>query len=55
MWSVISEENVFEFPRFEQAMMFADEFWKDRVKLIDARKREISIVMSDDLLKKESA
>ncbi len=55
MWSVVSEENVFEFPRFEQAMMFADEFWRERVKLIDARTRVISIVQSDDLLKKEVA
>lgn len=55
MWSVVSEENVFEFPRFEQAMTFADQFWKERVKLIDARTRVITIVQSDDLLKKESA
>ena len=55
MWTVISEENVFEFPRFEQALLFADEFWKDRVKLIDARTRKISIVQADDFLKKESA
>jgi hypothetical protein len=55
MWSVISEENVFEFTRFEQALQFADEYWKDQVKLIDARKREISIVQADDFLKKESA
>ncbi len=55
MWSVVSEENVFEFPRFEQALMFADEFWKERVKVIDARTRIISIVQGDDLLKKESA
>lgn len=55
MWSVKSEETVFEFPRFEQAMMFADEFWKDRVKLIDARKRIISVVQSEEFIKKEIA
>ncbi len=55
MWSVKSEENVFEFPRFEQAMMFADEFWKDSVKLINARKRMISVVQPEEFIKKESA
>jgi len=55
MWSVISEANVFEFPRFELAMMFADQYWKDGVKLIDARKRTISIIDTDEFKLKESA
>lgn len=55
MWSVISEAKIFEFPRFELAMMFADQYWKDGVKLIDARKRTISIIDTDEFKVKESA
>jgi len=55
MWLVVLKDIVVEFSEFETAMRFAEEQTEKSVKVIDARKRVISIVKPGELAVQESA